>query len=62
MAESTGAQAYRQSPEAGPAAERLGTLVGEWTMEGSHPFDPAAVIRGRVGFEWLVGGHFVVER
>ena len=62
MAESTDVQAHRQTAGASLAAECLGALIGEWTMEGSHPFDPAAVVRGRVGFEWLVGGHFLVER
>ena len=62
MAEDGDARALWQPPEASPPRERLGALVGEWTMEGAHPLDPAAVARGRAAFEWLVGGHFLVQR
>jgi hypothetical protein len=42
--------------------EALSALVGSWTIEISHPRDPSNVIAGRAQFEWLDGGHFVVER
>ena len=44
------------------ADERLDALVGEWTMEGSAPSAPSFVVRGRVSFAWLRGGHFLVQR
>jgi hypothetical protein len=40
----------------------LDALIGSWSIEISHPGDPANVIEGRADFEWLEGGQFVVER
>ena len=40
-----------------PALDRLGPLVGEWSMQTS--FGPAL---GRASFEWELGGHYLVER
>ena len=45
-----------------PAVRRLEALVGEWDTEGAHPVDPSIRVQGRVSFEWLEGGHFLVER
>jgi hypothetical protein len=39
----------------------LSALIGSWVLEVSHPSYPS-VIAGRAQFEWLEGGHFVVER
>jgi hypothetical protein len=58
----TDAQLHHQPPEPNPALERLDPLVGEWTIEGTVPSDPPLVVRGRVAFEWLMGGSFLVER
>jgi hypothetical protein len=44
------------------SVEHLDALVGQWAIEISHPSDPTAVITGRAVFEWLSGGHFLVER
>lgn len=44
------------------SVENLGVLVGRWTIEISHPSEPANVISGRAEFEWLEGGRFLVER
>jgi hypothetical protein len=39
----------------------LDPLVGEWTMEATFPtLEP--MTGGRVTFEWLAGGKFLVER
>lgn len=36
-------------------------LIGTWVTEATHPmFD--GVVAGRTTFEWLEGGHFMVER
>src|ERR1041384_5750139 len=47
-----------------PALERLGVLVGEWSVQMSvmsfHP-DPSAGIDWRVWFEWLEGGRFIIQ-
>jgi hypothetical protein len=43
----------------GAELERLGAFVGEWTLGAAGP--PAEQV-GRVVFEWLPGGRFLVER
>ena len=43
------------------SVEHLSALIGSWVLELSHPRYPD-VIAGRAQFEWLDGGHFVVER
>jgi hypothetical protein len=40
------------------ALERLNVLVGEWALEADIPRAP----RGRVSFEWALGGQFVLQR
>jgi hypothetical protein len=40
----------------------LDALVGEWSMEAVFLFDPPATGRGRVSFEWLSEGSFLVQR
>ena len=36
-------------------------LIGTWATEATHPqFD--AVVLGSATFEWLDGGHFIIER
>ena len=43
--------------------ERLGALVGQWTMEARPPAgSPWPGGRGHVGFEWLDGRRFLVQR
>ena len=56
------AQAHQQPPEPNPGLERLNTLVGQWTVEGTVPFDPPIAVRGHAAFEWLTGGYFLVQR
>jgi len=37
------------------------SLIGTWATEATHPlFD--AVVPGRMTYEWLEGGHFLVQR
>ena len=36
-------------------------LIGTWATEATHP-QIDAVVPGSVTFEWLEGGHFVVQR
>jgi hypothetical protein len=40
----------------------LEALVGEWDIEIVLPADPPTIMRGRVTFEWLEGGAFLVMR
>ena len=50
--------------EADPRAmlEPFEALIGEWTMEMTHPLLPDTVVHGRTTFEWLEGGRFVIQR
>ncbi len=36
--------------------------VSRIPYEGSVPSAPSFVVRGRVSFEWVTGGHFLVQR
>lgn len=49
-----------RTPPPDPDIARLGALVGTWSIEGRE-FDSDAEIRGRVRFEWLEGGFFLVQ-
>jgi hypothetical protein len=44
-----------------PALEPFDALVGAWATEATHP-QLDAVVPGGVTFEWLAGGHFLVQR
>jgi hypothetical protein len=47
--------------ERASALEPFEALTGTWVTEATHPmFD--GVVAGRTTYEWLEGGHFVVER
>lgn len=47
--------------ERDPALQPFDVLIGDWDTEATHPrFD--AVVPGSVTFEWLEGGHFLVQR
>src|SRR5215208_2003763 len=47
--------------ERDPAIEPFDALIGSWATEATHPqFE--GVVRGGVTFEWLEGGHFLVQR
>jgi hypothetical protein len=36
--------------------EPFQALVGEWTIEMTHPMVEDTVVRGRATYEWLEGG------
>ena len=43
------------------ALEGFDALIGTWDTEATHPqFD--GVVNGSITFEWLEGGHFLVQR
>lgn len=44
-----------------PTLEPFDALIGAWATEATHPMVDA-VVPGRVTFEWLEGGHFLVQR
>ena len=47
--------------ERDPALEAFDVLIGTWATEATHP-QIDAVVGGTVTFEWLEGGHFLVQR
>jgi hypothetical protein len=40
----------------------LDRLVGDWTLEATHPAFPDLVVPGRSSFEWLEGEQFLIQR
>jgi hypothetical protein len=44
-----------------PALAPFEALIGTWVTEARHPLVDA-VVPGWVTFEWLEGGHYVVQR
>jgi len=51
----------RDMAERDPALEPFDTLVGTWDTEAKHRLVDA-VVNGTVTFEWLEGGHFLLQR
>ena len=47
--------------ERDPALEPFDALIGTWATEATHPLVDA-VVPGTVTFEWLEGGHFLIQR
>jgi hypothetical protein len=47
--------------ERDPALEPFDALIGAWATAATHPLVDA-VVRGNVTFEWLEGGHFLLQR
>ena len=44
-----------------PTLAPFDELIGTWATEATHPlFD--GVVLGSAAFEWLPGGHFIIER
>ena len=40
----------------------LGPLVGHWSVAATHPAFPGVAVSGQIGFEWLPGEKFLLER
>jgi len=47
--------------ERDPRLEPFDALIGTWATEAIHPMLDA-VVPGSVTFEWIEGGHFLVQR
>jgi len=45
-----------------PALEALEPFIGEWDLEAEFSFPVPDDVTGRVTFEWMPGGRFLVER
>jgi hypothetical protein len=51
----------RNVTEQDPTLAPFDELIGRWATEATHPqFD--GVVLGSTTFEWLDGGHFIIER
>ncbi len=51
-----------QMPGPDPALRRLDPFVGTWEMRGRTLDSTVDNVRARATFEWLPGGHFLVQR
>jgi hypothetical protein len=40
----------------------FGALIGDWTLEMTHPAFPDVIVKGQARFEWLNGERFLVQR
>jgi hypothetical protein len=49
-------------PERDPAIAPFDALIGTWDTAATHPALPGVVVPGTVTYEWLQGGHFVIQR
>jgi len=49
-------------PDPRSKLEPFEALIGEWTIELTHPAVEGTVIRGRTTYEWLEGGRFLIQR
>jgi hypothetical protein len=58
MADKIGSKALTHNPALGP----FETLIGEWQTTGLHPYFPNTELIGRVSFEWIEDGAFVMMR
>ena len=45
-----------------PELEPFQALIGDWTIEATHPAFPSVVVGGSSTFEWLEGERFVIQR
>ncbi len=45
-----------------PSLEAFRVLVGTWDTVGTHPLVPGVTLHGRVSFEWIEGGAFLLQR
>ena len=51
-----------EEPARNAELEALDVLVGEWSLEATHPAYPSTVVPGRATFEWLEGRQFLIQR
>ncbi len=45
-----------------PELAAFDRLVGEWTLEATHPMFPSTVVKGHMTYEWLEGERFLIQR
>ena len=54
-------QARDQPPQPNPALKSLDVMVGTWDLKGRE-FGSGGEIRGRLAFDWMEGGFYLVQR
>ena len=50
------------TPDPREKLEPFEALIGEWTMELTHPSMEGTVVRGQTTYEWLEGSRFLIQR
>ena len=50
------------TPDPKKKLEPFEALIGDWTMELTHPSMEGTVIHGQTTYEWLEGGRFLIQR
>jgi hypothetical protein len=45
-----------------PELAAFDVLIGDWTIEATHPMVPGTVVHGETTFEWLEGERFLIQR
>jgi hypothetical protein len=50
------------TPDPRGKLEPFDALIGDWTMELTHPSIEGTVVRGQTTYEWLEGGRFLLQR
>lgn len=58
MTDNIGGKAIKPNP----ALKPFEVLIGEWQAVGSHPYLPNIKLHGRVIYEWIGGGAFLLMR
>jgi predicted ester cyclase len=51
-----------EEPARNPELAAFDPLVGDWTIEATHPMFPSTVVTGHMSYEWLEGEQFLVQR
>lgn len=62
MAHKTSDKIGAQANQPNPALKPFEVLVGHWQSTGTHPYIPDQKLHGRVSFEWIEGGAFLLMR
>jgi dihydrofolate reductase len=49
-------------PTPHPSVAELDALAGTWVVEVDNPLEPGTTVQATWCFEWMEGGHFLIER
>ncbi len=51
-------EALKQNPALAP----FSVLIGQWTVEATHPYVPDTILHGQHTFTWIAEGAFVMQQ